>query len=347
MACRWGFYAAEFWNVPMIEEFRRKLGFLDKEFFVHSAGERSRNRDGVVQHVCVQDLPAGSIVKFDGNEVACPELTFLQICSDFISQEEGKKFSVQSVHRAIEIGNLFCSHIPSEHYSDENSYYRASDVSVTSVADIRSYLKKIKKVKLPGKQLAQTALRYIIDGFRSLAEIHLFMHLCLPYRYGGMGFPKPKVNKKMHLNPPNQRILNKSFIVVDLYYNFYRVIRKKTGKIVKYLIKVIIEYDSFMFHNNAKSFGADRSKSSVCNTMGFKVISFTTSQLYNLNEFYSLVQVLSRALMKRVRPKSEDFKEGFINLHAILERDPDQNPHDFEELNRRECNEFFRRLGVE
>ncbi len=50
-----------------------------------------------------------------------------------------------------------------------------------------------------GRKNALTALKQVVDGSASPRETAVCMCLCLPYRLGGYGFEKPKLNHRIDI----------------------------------------------------------------------------------------------------------------------------------------------------
>ncbi len=336
----WGFSAAQFWQVPLIGRYHAARGVGENglgnseasgngpgkiEYFVTSRADRSfkiKNKIHLCAHAPLQD----EVITINAIRTASPELAFLQICNDLTRNSKNVRFDVTALHWAIEIGNLFCSRITP--HGSGNFESSMSDQPVTSVEKLVSALEKCENY--PGVSLVRAAIQYIRDGFRSLVEIHLFMILHLPYRYGGLGFPLPEVNKQFSLNHKQQRALMKSYIEVDFYYS---------------KAKLAIEYDSYQVHSNARSFSSDGAKSLELKNMNISVLNIHTTQIYDLYQFQAIVTYLSQHLKKRIRPRNPSFCEHFAHLHSLLPRRFSTNNYPYADMRERELDDFFRYCG--
>ena len=122
-------------------------------------------------------------------------------------------------------------------------------------------------------------------------ESRLYMHLCLPNFLGGCAFPKAVLNKPVKVD-------SKQYYL-DLYFPDTRL-----G----------IEYDSYEYHNNSKSFSQDNLRDAKLRTAGYRLIHVTPGQLNDLEGFQDLVVNISRQLKKPIVIRTTKFFEPFKEI---------------------------------
>ena len=143
----------------------------------------------------------------------------------------------------------------------------------------------------PGRQKALQAIPYIQNNSGSPMESRLYMHLCLPNFLGGCAFPKAVLNKPVKVD-------SKQYYL-DLYFPDTRL-----G----------IEYDSYEYHNNSKSFSQDNLRDAKLRTAGYRLIHVTPGQLNDLEGFQDLVVNISRQLKKPIVIRTTKFFKPFKEI---------------------------------
>lgn len=142
-----------------------------------------------------------------------------------------------------------------------------------------------------GRRKALQAIRYIQNKSGSPMESRLYMHLCLPNFLGGCGFPKAVLNKPIQVHA-KQYYLDLYFPDTDLG----------------------IEYDSYEYHNNARSFSKDTLRDAKLRTAGYSLIHVKPGQLNNIEGFQNLAMTISRQLKKPITIRTTKFFEPFKEL---------------------------------
>lgn len=176
----------------------------------------------------------------------------------------------------------------------------------TNTQSIISYLER--STGLYGSNAAMRAAKYLIDGSASPMETALALLLSLPPKYGGFGLPKPKLNfeiqliesEKQHLFPVKGKRL-----WVDLCWPTE---------------KLVIEYDSDMFHASKDKLNRDSRRRAILELEGYHVITVTKKQLFGVVAFEEVARVTAKLLGYRIRPRVRDFNERQFELRkAVLE----------------------------
>lgn len=164
-----------------------------------------------------------------------------------------------------------------------------------SVKQLKKCAMELKGHK--GRRAALRALKYIKEGSRSPQESYLFMRLSLPFSLGGCGFKGIVFNHKIYLKEKGK------YLYVDLY-------------IAKF--KLAIEYDSFLHHNNSKSYSGDNARDAKLTSLGYRVIHVVPGQLSDLEAFKILAGNIAKAIKKRLRVRARKFFDGFTQLVSLF-----------------------------
>lgn len=96
-----------------------------------------------------------------------------------------------------------------------------------------------------GIKTARWALDHVLDRSASPAETKVALALTLPCKIGGMGLPQPSLNRFIPLNAAEQKALNRSYFLCDLYWE---------------QAKLAIEYDSDAEHSGSERIASDAAR---------------------------------------------------------------------------------------
>lgn len=213
-----------------------------------------------------------------------------------------------SIHELIYLGLQICS-------------YREGEGPISTVKELQECAKALRGMR--GRRKARRALKYIKEGSRSAAESQLFMRLSLPNALGGLGFRDMEFNKQVHSKKHKR----------NFYFDLY-VPSKKLG----------IEYDSYQYHNNAKSYSADTVRAAKLESEGYRVLTVKPVQLYSLQELEVLGENLAKRVGKRIRIRARKFFEGFRAITDVLQAKGRGLRKRLEKVKREEVPNFY---GVE
>lgn len=155
---------------------------------------------------------------------------------------------------------------------------------VAKANELSAFFRGIEGVK--GCRTLERLSSFVLDGSASPMETELALRLTLPYRMGGFGLPTPRLNHPLEASPRLRAIAGNGKYRADLYWPRHRV---------------IVEYDSDMFHTGGDRIAKDAQRRMALETMGYTVIAVTRTQARNPVAFRRVALALARALDKRVR----------------------------------------------
>ena len=244
------------------------------------------------QHAFTGKTPEGCFMSTEeGLFVSSPEFCFLQLSGQM------------TLHRLIELGYELCGSYSMPAPGDSNVPERGFH--------LRQPLTSTKKLavfaaRMPGSsghKKAMRALRYLLDGSASPMETKLSILLTLPYKLGGYGLIRPKLNSR--INPSRIAILSsgKEYYVCDLFWPDH---------------DLAVEYDSELFHTGLTHITADSKKRNALTMMGVTIITVTKQQLYSSMEFDKVARALANRLRKRLVFKNPDFAVAQRELRKQL-----------------------------
>ncbi len=193
-------------------------------------------------------------------------------------------------HRTVLLGMQLCSSKP------------GNRESLTTVQRLQSFLDKCHGHH--GRKAAIQAVQYIADNSWSVMESLLFMQLTLPYKFGGLGFSGAALNQEIKIRKKgcDQKM---GTLYADLYWE---------------KAKLIVEYDSYAFHNNMSSWIKDARRLATLENNGYRVLTINTEQLYNDQAFNEVAQVIAKRLEKRIYIRSLRYSEQKDLLRGLLPR---------------------------
>lgn len=193
------------------------------------------------------------------------------------------------MYQLVLAGLLLCSERPNE-------------PPLCTVSELKHCINDLRGFR--GWAKANRAVKYIADGCRSMMEAKLFMVLSLPVSLGGCGLSGIVLNKKVFCPRHN------ACFTADLYFPIQ---------------KLIIEYDSFQYHNNSVSFSKDAERAAILEAEGYTVLSVKPRQLLRLESYTTLIQNIHKRLGKRQRLQSPKYCDRFHELWKIIQN---HNPFD-------------------
>ncbi|MCL2530248.1 MAG: hypothetical protein FWE41_08000 [Coriobacteriia bacterium] len=231
----------------------------------------------------------------EGVYVASPELCFFQMANKlpFI--------------KLIELGFELCGFYPiprNGYVKEKGANKKAFDVRRlrTSTKKLAAFLERMKGIA--GQRQALRALNYILDRSASPMETKLTLLLTLPYRLGGFGLPKPKLNDGVNPSKKVLRNASQSVFVCDLCWPE---------------ADLIVEYDSEKFHEGARRITKDSKRRNALISTGKQVISITKDEIKIINQFEDLVELIAINLGARLRhSECQGFLQKHMKLHHLL-----------------------------
>ena len=271
--------------VPSLS-FEKVLGpwWLARPLYVVVAGQELRRPSSeFVCHVWGGPLPKGSVLDTQNGFCVCsPELCFLQMANCL------------SMVELIMLGFELCG------------TYDVSDGDVrecqplTSVAKLSAFADKMHGVN--GRKNALTALKQVVDGSASPRETAVCMCLCLPYRLGGYGFEKPKLNHRIDIPRTLKSHVRQTYFVGDLCWPEHRL---------------VVEYDGSL-HMDEDRRASDEARRTVLETMGYTVVAITRKQFNSVVATHAVAETLALHLGRRLRFKEPSFSCARLRLRTKL-----------------------------
>ena len=216
--------------------------------------EKRKKSDERVTFHAVAELPRGSILLIEPDVcMVSPEMLFLQLAYG------------ADVLDAVQLGFELCGIYSYPFQIQRDFSERAPFVSRRAMD---RFLESQEGV--PGVGAARRAMRYVVEGSASQMETACAMMLGLPYRLGGLNFPKFTINQKIEISKRLQAEMGRTQCFCDLAW-FDR--------------GVVFEYDSNAYHVGAERIAADSDRRNALLRMGYKVVTLTGNQMGDAREF--------------------------------------------------------------
>lgn len=241
------------------------------DLLVSSQNEK-RHWDGFSFHILPPGVPERSFWQVDEDLlVACPELCLLLLANDL------------SLIETIKVAMSFCGIYRLEGDEESKSIFHRKPVMTVDGA--LSYLAKVKDVGSATK--ARRALSYTLPNSGSPMETRMVLPLFLPRTMGGFGLPRPTMNEAIELNDRAMAILgtDEDTCAGDAVWTDVA-----TG------LKIILEYQSFEYHNSMASFGRDYARALALESMGHTVIFVSKVQLENPTQLAEIARRVAVAI---------------------------------------------------
>ena len=244
---------------------------FDGRIHVMSFDESSRRQSARhVVHAWSGFIPEGSFYEMQGAYIASPPFMFLAAAT------------VLSLPELIAFGCELCG-LYSFDESRERGF-RTRKVPLLTIEQLACYIKSAKGCR--GVKNAQMALKYVIPNSASPMETFDAMLLYLPYRLGGYGLPRPKMNYRVRLSGKAARIAKRQTCYADMCYPE---------------IKLDLEHQGEFDHSTPEEVASDRARVNALKEMGYEVIEFTKDQVNDLLTFEYIALRVAKLLGKRIR----------------------------------------------
>lgn len=222
-----------------------------------------------------------------------PKKAILYNAGDFVASPELVFLDLASqlsFHQTLLLGMQLCSSSPN-----------GSD-PLTTTKKLISFLGTCKSHK--GKKPALVAAKYLVDNSWSIMESLLCMMLSLPCRHGGYGLDGVELNHCIGLRKKSDwQKTNKVF--ADLLWRQARL---------------VVEYDSYEFHNTVNSWVKDSRRATVLERNGYKTLSLNTAQIYSDVAMAEAAHAIAAHLGRRIRVRTPRFLEQKALLRGLLPR---------------------------
>ena len=256
------------------EEFRIPGRPFDVLVFDDSSRRRS---SGVECRAWQTSLPSNSFYKVRGEYVSSPEFVFLQMASKLPIE--------QLIALGCELCGLYVL-LPKEVKHPGSLDEMPKRLSpLTNASKIATFLEGAGQAR--GKQKAVRALRYVVDGSRSPMETMVYMLLCLPVMMGGYGLPKPEMNATIPLNEEARIIARRHHCEGDLCWVDSQLDIEYHGEV----------------HVGKAPMKSDVGRELGIEHMGWRVITVTSSQVFDADQFEVVAKEAAERIGKRLRKR--------------------------------------------
>ena len=230
-------------GIPLDPEDFTRLGIDVQD--IHLAivdSEQRLRRKRLSCHVVDGPIPHGAFEQTRSDLwVACPELAFCQMAR-YLSFPE-----------LVKLGYELCARF----FIDPWDQTPTRREPATTVREIRRFLRAWGNRR--GANQAARALQYVCDDAESPMEIAMAMLLTLPKMYGGYGLPRAELNRE----------------VIATGRSGKRSARTYRGDLVWPANRLIVEYDSKLFHANPGSIERDSERRNNLQDAGWRVVTLT------------------------------------------------------------------------
>lgn len=218
---------------------------------------------------------------------------------------------VLSIPQVIELGMELCGTYALSKESDRG--FIARDHQLMTVKSLRDFMSKYNKVRLNRKLFPW--LRFIAEESHSPMETREHLLMSLPKRLGGHGLPRASLNMRIDLTRSEQVLAARSFSLCDMCW---------PAK------KVVVEYDGQEDHASPQDRASDATRQNILVNKGYDIFVITGRQIYNADEFDSIVKNIARRLGFRLKNYPGDWtvrrdglrKELFKSVggHSVAQR---------------------------
>ncbi|MDO4399910.1 MAG: hypothetical protein Q4D27_03055 [Coriobacteriia bacterium] len=230
-------------------------------------------------HFWNQPLPQESVYQIDdGVYIASPELAFVRLAR--------RLGYIDAIKLGVELCGRYSTLVP-----PGEDYLKRPPL--TNAEKLVAYVETLYSRSQYG--VAHRAARFAADNVESPMECATRILLCLKYRHGCPGFPMPEMNHVIELEGEERRLLRKSSLRCDAYWE---------------RPAVAVEYKGSV-HEGESSLRKDTARENILLSRGITVVPATYASLSTDAGFACLCEALAKALGKRLR-----FPAGYLErLH--------------------------------
>lgn len=259
------------------------LGSIPEEFAISGKpvdvlilDDRQRRRSsGVICHLWQTKIPKDAFVRVRGVYISSPEFTFLQMASKL------------PLEQLIALGCELCGQyvLLPENVTHPSSIDEMPKrlYPLTNTDRIAALIATVGKAK--GKDKAIRALKYVVEGSRSPMETMVYMLLCLPVMLGGYGLPKPELNATIPLDDEAKVIARRRHCEGDLCWPDDCLDIEYHGEV----------------HVGAVQMKSDVGRELGIEHMGWRVITITSPQVFDPEQFDVVAKEAAKRIRKRLR----------------------------------------------
>lgn len=252
-------------------------------------GSHAQNSDLVLIHTAFADAPHPLIALGDGVYCVAPELLIRQLSS------WGNVYEL--AYLAYELCGIYA------HPGNEQILIPQRK-SFTTKAQLAEFLSA--QPSFPKSKTVERVVQLVHDRSASPMETASAMLLGFPCRLGGLGFPDFEMNKEIVV--PRQLVdqIGRKAAIVDLCW-----LEKK----------VVLEYDSSMWHSGPEQIAKDARKRTALTRLGYKVVTLTGGQAAQSADVTRVADALAKELGHRIQPRCQDYQAKRRALERTIFRD--------------------------
>ena len=256
--------------------------------------ETRRRSAQVVCHSWNTDVPKGAFYRVGSMYVSSPEFVFLQMAPAL------------SMSQLIALGCELCGTyvlLPakSRHPGALDDHPRRI-APLTNTQRLATFLAQAGSAN--GIAKARRALKYVVDNSRSPMETMTYLLISLPVNLGGYGLPRPVLNATIPLDAEARAIAQQSHAEGDLCWKD---------------CKLDIEYNGDV-HADPIRMKRDAGRRAGIEHMGWRVITITGPQVFDINAFEIVAKEAAKRMRKRLRNETLGMTSTRCELHNELEK---------------------------
>ncbi|MCQ2511829.1 MAG: hypothetical protein MJ092_00330 [Lachnospiraceae bacterium] len=260
---------------PISKEIVQELSFclgLNSPISFLVSSERNRKKSALYQKISrPKHLPPKSFIKIDSRIIpaldkyeifmASPEYCFLCAVKD------------HSLGQLVEIGTNLCAMYVKDLECSALQHPRQPLITQNLLSKYVA-----AACNMPYHRKAMVAVKYVVDNSRSPMESKLATICCLPRKNGGYGIKPPKLNYDIAHSIDSKGIFERNSSNCDFVWPKERI---------------VLEYDSDMFHANPEQFAYDKIKYRALTISDYKVFPIVKKDIQSLDQldhFFLLVR---------------------------------------------------------
>lgn len=214
--------------------------------------------------------------------------------------------SVYSIHQLIVLGLMICSW--------------NNGKPLCTIRELQECANELKGHR--GRRKALRAIKYLQESSRSAREDMVYILVRLPHAMGGCGLSEAIFNYKIEgVSPSGEKFT----YYADVYIPSKRL---------------VIEYDSFKYHNNSTSFSEDMIRTSNLTALGYRVIHIKPAQLENRMHLETLLRNILKLVGKRIRIRARKFFEGFKTIWNLINKHGEESSDRYDTVRLSEVPQF-------
>ena len=256
-------------------------------------GKERRLSELVACHTWSTNIPEGAFYRHGSMHVSSPEFVFLQMASELPL--------VQLIALGYELCGTYVLLPAKVHHPSALEDYPRRIAPLTTTSKLASFIAHAQNAR--GIAKARRALKYVVDCSRSPMETMTSLLLSLPPALSGYGLPQPVLNEYIELDESAQIIAQASHAEGDLCW------RDCT---------LDIEYNGDV-HADPARMKRDAGRRAGIEHMGWRVITITGPQVFNIEAFEVIARDVARHMHRRLHSKTLGMTSARCELHRLLE----------------------------